>query len=50
MYGLDCKTYNVVICDCGSTGPLLSAYLGQINAHDGFLERGTEVKTDPLDT
>ncbi|KAJ5391278.1 hypothetical protein N7509_006768 [Penicillium cosmopolitanum] len=47
MSELDCEATDVVICGCGPTGAMLSAYLGQMNIRNIVLERGTEITTDP---
>lgn len=47
MSEVDCETTDVVICGCGPTGAMLSAYLGQMNVRNIVLERGTEITTDP---
>jgi 2-polyprenyl-6-methoxyphenol hydroxylase-like FAD-dependent oxidoreductase len=47
MSEVDCEATDVVICGCGPTGAMLSAYLGQMNIRNIVLERGTEITTDP---
>jgi 2-polyprenyl-6-methoxyphenol hydroxylase-like FAD-dependent oxidoreductase len=37
----------VIICGCGPTGALLSAYLGKMNISNIVLEKGAEITTDP---
>ncbi|RAL00156.1 putative monooxygenase [Aspergillus ibericus CBS 121593] len=41
------ETTDVVICGCGPTGALLSAYLGRMGVHNIVLEREPEITTDP---
>ncbi|KAJ5659887.1 hypothetical protein N7507_006338 [Penicillium longicatenatum] len=40
-------TTDVVICGCGPTGAMLSAYLGRMNISNIVLEKGMEITTDP---
>lgn len=47
MSDLECETTDVVICGCGPTGAMLSAYLGQTGVPNIVLEKGTEITTDP---
>ncbi|KAJ5136103.1 hypothetical protein N7448_004657 [Penicillium atrosanguineum] len=47
MSDLECETTDVVICGCGPTGAMLSAYLGQMGVPNIVLEKGTEITTDP---
>ncbi|KAJ5679746.1 hypothetical protein N7462_007990 [Penicillium macrosclerotiorum] len=47
MSHIECETTDVVICGCGPTGAMLSAYLGQMNIRNVVLEKGTEITTDP---
>lgn len=47
MSDSECETTDVVICGCGPTGAMLSAYLGQMNVPNIVLEKGTEITTDP---
>ncbi|KAF3396168.1 hypothetical protein F1880_007280 [Penicillium rolfsii] len=47
MSSPECETTEVVICGCGPTGALLSAYLGRMNISNVVLERETEITTDP---
>ena len=42
-----CDTTNVIICGCGPTGALLSAYLGRESVHNVVLEREPDITTDP---
>jgi 2-polyprenyl-6-methoxyphenol hydroxylase-like FAD-dependent oxidoreductase len=42
-----CETTDVIICGCGPTGALLSAYLGKMNISNIVLEKGAEITTDP---
>ncbi|CEJ57460.1 hypothetical protein PMG11_06152 [Penicillium brasilianum] len=44
---MDCETTDVVICGCGPTGAMLSAYLGQMSIPNIVLEKGAEITTDP---
>ncbi|PWY85873.1 monooxygenase [Aspergillus sclerotioniger CBS 115572] len=41
------ETIDVVICGCGPTGALLSAYLGRMGVHNIVLEREPVITTDP---
>lgn len=41
------ETTDVVICGCGPTGALLSAYLGQMSLSNVILEKEAEITTDP---
>lgn len=41
------ETTNVIICGCGPTGALLSAYLGRASVHNVVLEREPDITTDP---
>lgn len=43
----DWETTDVVICGCGPTGAILSAYLGQMSVPNVVLEREAEITTDP---
>lgn len=43
----DWETTDVVICGCGPTGAMLSAYLGQMSVPNVVLEREAEITTDP---
>ncbi|KAJ5174374.1 uncharacterized protein N7482_000251 [Penicillium canariense] len=47
MSDLECETTAVVICGCGPTGAMLSAYLGKMNIRNIVLEKETEITTDP---
>jgi len=47
MSDLNCESTDVVICGCGPTGAMLSAYLGQMNIRNIVLERGKDITTDP---
>lgn len=38
---------DVVICGCGPTGAMLSAYLGRMNISNIVLEKGMAITTDP---
>jgi 2-polyprenyl-6-methoxyphenol hydroxylase-like FAD-dependent oxidoreductase len=42
-----CETTDVIVCGCGPTGALLSAYLGKMNISNIVLEKGAEITTDP---
>jgi 2-polyprenyl-6-methoxyphenol hydroxylase-like FAD-dependent oxidoreductase len=44
---MDCENTDVVICGCGPTGAMLSAYLGQMRIPNIVLEKGAEITTDP---
>lgn len=41
------ETTNVIICGCGPTGALLSAYLGRASVHHVVLEKEPAITTDP---
>jgi 2-polyprenyl-6-methoxyphenol hydroxylase-like FAD-dependent oxidoreductase len=41
------ETTDVVICGCGPTGALLSAYLGRMGVSNIVLERESGITTDP---
>lgn len=41
------ETTDVVICGCGPTGAMLSAYLGQMSIKNVVLEREADITTDP---
>jgi 2-polyprenyl-6-methoxyphenol hydroxylase-like FAD-dependent oxidoreductase len=41
------ETADVIICGCGPTGAMLSAYLGQMSVKNVVLEREPEITTDP---
>lgn len=43
----DLETTDVVICGCGPTGAMLSAYLGQMSVPNVVLEREADITTDP---
>ncbi|RAH61718.1 monooxygenase [Aspergillus piperis CBS 112811] len=43
----DWETTDVVICGCGPTGALLSAYLGRAGVHNVVLEKEPTITTDP---
>jgi hypothetical protein len=43
----DYEATDVVICDCGPTGAMLSAYLGQMSIPHVVIEKETEITTDP---
>lgn len=45
--GDEVETTNVIICGCGPTGALLSAYLGQMLVPNVVLEKEKEIVTDP---
>lgn len=47
MADLNCETTDVVICGCGPTGAMLSAYLGQMGIRNIVLEKGEKITTDP---
>ncbi|EEA23552.1 hypothetical protein TMatcc_002429 [Talaromyces marneffei ATCC 18224] len=41
------ETTDVVICGCGPTGAMLSAYLGQMSIKNVVLEKEDDITTDP---
>lgn len=41
------ESTDVIICGCGPTGALLSAYLGQMSISNVVLEKEKEIVTDP---
>ena len=41
------ESTSIVICGCGPTGALLSAYLGRASVANVVLERESDVTTDP---
>lgn len=41
------ETTDVVICGCGPTGAMLSAYLGKMNIYNIVLEKEADITTDP---
>jgi 2-polyprenyl-6-methoxyphenol hydroxylase-like FAD-dependent oxidoreductase len=41
------ETTDVVICGCGPTGALLSAYLGRMGVRNIVLEKESGITTDP---
>ncbi|KAJ5606473.1 hypothetical protein N7510_009254 [Penicillium lagena] len=47
MADLNCETTDVVICGCGPTGAMLSAYLGQMGIRNIVLEKEENITTDP---
>ncbi|KAJ5814679.1 hypothetical protein N7474_006456 [Penicillium riverlandense] len=47
MADLNCETTDVVICGCGPTGAMLSAYLGRMRIRNIVLEKGERITTDP---
>ncbi|KAL4811663.1 hypothetical protein BDW67DRAFT_189990 [Aspergillus spinulosporus] len=47
MDGYDWETTDILICGCGPTGAMLSAYLGQMNVPNVVLERESNITTDP---
>ncbi|GKZ95774.1 hypothetical protein AnigIFM59636_009782 [Aspergillus niger] len=47
MEGKDWETTDILICGCGPTGAMLSAYLGQMNIPHVVLEREIDITTDP---
>lgn len=42
-----CETTEVVICGCGPTGAMLSAYLGRMAVKHVVLEKEANITTDP---
>lgn len=47
MADTDCETTDVVICGCGPTGAMLSAYLGRMSIPHVVIEKEPEITTDP---
>lgn len=47
MGDTDYETTDVVICGCGPTGALLSAYLGRMSIPHVVIEKEPEITTDP---
>lgn len=47
MSGDDWETTDVVICGCGPTGAMLSAYLGRHAVSNVVLEKQPDITTDP---
>lgn len=45
--GTQIETADVIICGCGPTGAMLSAFLGKAKVPNGVLERESEITTDP---
>ena len=43
----DCETTDVLICGCGPTGAMLSAYLGRLKISNVVLEKEADITTDP---
>lgn len=43
----DYETTDVVICGCGPTGAMLSAYLGRLSVRHIVLEKEDGITTDP---
>ena len=43
----DWETTDVLICGCGPTGAMLSAYLGRAGIHNIVLEKETGITEDP---
>jgi hypothetical protein len=43
----ECETTDVVICGCGPTGAMLSAYLGRLSIPHIVIEKESEITTDP---
>jgi hypothetical protein len=43
----DYETTDVVICGCGPTGAMLSAYLGRMSIPHIVIEKEPEITTDP---
>jgi 2-polyprenyl-6-methoxyphenol hydroxylase-like FAD-dependent oxidoreductase len=44
---MDMETTEVVICGCGPTGAMLSAYLGQRGIRNIVLEKELDITQDP---
>jgi hypothetical protein len=44
---MDMETTEVVICGCGPTGAMLSAYLGQRGIRNVVLEKEIDITQDP---
>ncbi|KAL4770008.1 hypothetical protein BDW60DRAFT_218346 [Aspergillus nidulans var. acristatus] len=44
---VECETTDVVICGCGPTGALLSAYLGRMGVRNIVLEKESGIPTSP---
>ncbi|KAF7156272.1 hypothetical protein CNMCM5623_009665 [Aspergillus felis] len=47
MNNHDWETTDILICGCGPTGALLSAYLGQMRISNVVLEKEANITTDP---
>ncbi|KAH8700879.1 putative monooxygenase [Talaromyces proteolyticus] len=43
----ECETTAILICGCGPTGAMLSAYLGQMSIPNIVLEQEADITTDP---
>lgn len=43
----DWETTDILICGCGPTGAMLSAYLGQMGIRNVVLEKEATITTDP---
>ncbi len=41
------ETTDVIICGCGPTGAMLSAYLGRMSVNNVVLEKEPDITTDP---
>lgn len=41
------ETTDVLICGCGPTGAMLSAYLGRLGVQNIVLEKEADITTDP---
>jgi hypothetical protein len=41
------ETTDIVICGCGPTGAMLSAYLGRMSVTNIVLEKESDITTDP---
>lgn len=47
MTDLNCENTDVVICGCGPTGAMLSAYLGQMGVRNIVLEKKSDITIVP---
>jgi hypothetical protein len=44
---METETTDVIICGCGPTGAMLSAYLGRLSVNNIVLEKELEITQDP---